>query len=265
MNLSKEEITKKNKLYHDKIASIYDLSQERNHPKVKELYTQIFEEIFKNLDSSGSKKLEVLDIGCGTGGLEEFLNPFKNNILGIDVSEEMLKIAKKKYPKVTYKNIDIYGFKSTKKFDLIVGNAILHHLKDYEFCLEKLIKLLKPGGCIYFGHEPNYFVYKNFSSIISLYRKFVSDKRSVDLNVKGKLESLAEYHMYYSKGINPFKLGKFFEDNNFHKVRIRLSNREFIASLEDRVGFKLIDYVPRIFLDCFGLFSRSFYLTAFKK
>jgi SAM-dependent methyltransferase len=75
-----------------------------------------------------NKKTKVLDIGCGTGfSLEYFLEIGANlkNILGIDVSKEMLKIAKSK--KFNVYEIGFLNLEKLlpKKFDVIISISAL--------------------------------------------------------------------------------------------------------------------------------------------
>lgn len=63
----------------------------------------------------------VLDVGCGLGDLYGYLTGrWEIQYLGIDISEKMLEIAKKKYPEVTFKLHDM-----TKKLDMKFGYVLL--------------------------------------------------------------------------------------------------------------------------------------------
>ena len=79
-----------------------------------------------------SKKIKVLDIGCGNGRLYSFLQEKINKYIGIDVSQKLIDIAQNKYPKVCFKKMDMVNLKtlSTKKFDIIFFIASFHHLSS---------------------------------------------------------------------------------------------------------------------------------------
>lgn len=262
--LSAKTISKINARYHDIISSFYDTYQEQNHPKVVALYKDFFQEIFFYLNKVNSSKLHILDIGCGTGYLEQFLKPEKNSIVGIDVSAKLLTYAKKKYPRVAYKLKDAYDL-DNGSYDLIVENSVLHHIKDYEKVLDKMVSLLKPRGCIFLGCEPNYFCYHYLSFMKTFFRKFLPDKRELKTpKIKEEYERFAEYHMYFSDGINPFKLKKFFQDRGFFRVDVKFSSREFFAGMIDRVNLHIIDYIPNALMDASSRLSRLFYLIAYR-
>jgi SAM-dependent methyltransferase len=54
------------------------------------------------------KKQSAIDFGCGTGKAFEYLSPSFNQVLGLDISGELLKIAKTRgYKNITYKRADL--------------------------------------------------------------------------------------------------------------------------------------------------------------
>ena len=40
-------------------------------------------------------------------------------------------------------------------FDLVLGHAVLHHLPDLERCFAEFLRVLKPGGTLFFAGEPS--------------------------------------------------------------------------------------------------------------
>ena len=71
--------------------------------------------IDKFLESLNGK--EILDIGCGLGNLTNYMNEHGFNVIGIDLSDEMLKIAKSKYKHITFKKMDMREINIDKQFD----------------------------------------------------------------------------------------------------------------------------------------------------
>lgn len=93
----------------------------------------------------------ILDIGCGTGKSTMPFTKQGYKILGIDLSSDMIKQAKKlssKYKNVNYK---VCSFEKTsfnkKSFDLILAGQSFHWLNP-KIALNKIEKLLKPQGNI---------------------------------------------------------------------------------------------------------------------
>jgi len=98
-----------------------------------------WEKAFKAVNVVENTK--VLDLGCGNGRFYEFLE--KNTeerfeYTGIDNNKELLNIAKEKYPKGKFENIDILENieRIEGTYDLVVGFGITHHIPNKEFRLK---------------------------------------------------------------------------------------------------------------------------------
>ena len=92
---------------------------------------------------SKNKVQTILDIGCGTGNHDVLFAKKGYKICGIDVSEEMINIAKSRIN--TLHNINFYigkseSFRLGKKFDVVVS---LFHVMSYQIKNESLYGSLK--------------------------------------------------------------------------------------------------------------------------
>ena len=73
----------------------------------------------------------VLDIGCGTGTLNQYINP--GSYLGIDINLDFVKLAKKKYPGLSFKVMNIVDEKLPRgRFEYFFIMNVLHHLTDQQ-------------------------------------------------------------------------------------------------------------------------------------
>lgn len=104
------------------------------------------------------KKLisSVIEFGCGTGWLSNSLAYYYGKkIKGIDFTEKALGIAKSVSSKLkllnTFESCDIFDYKDTKKYDLVISLGVLHHTKDCEAAFKSISKFVKPGGYLYVG------------------------------------------------------------------------------------------------------------------
>lgn len=100
--------------------------------------------------------MTVLELGCGTGYFTRELARSGAEIVAIDVSPELLEIAKSNCsaPNVCYEIQNAYELSYRDDvFDSVVGSSVLHHL-EVEAALREIFRVLKPGGAIYFT-EPN--------------------------------------------------------------------------------------------------------------
>lgn len=96
-----------------------------------------------------------LEIGCGTGKNTTFLMTKGEQIVSVDLSENMLAIARQKITakNVTFLKADLNGeWNFThQKFDLIVCSLVLEHIENIRRIFQQMDKHLLPGGIVYIG------------------------------------------------------------------------------------------------------------------
>ena len=99
------------------------------------------------------EKVKILDIGCGGGLLSEPMNRMGADVVGIDASEENIKIAKlhakKNKLKIKYLCASPENLKIDTKFDVILNMEIIEHVEDVDFFLKSCSKLLKKNGIMF--------------------------------------------------------------------------------------------------------------------
>jgi len=104
-----------------------------------------------------NKESLVLDVGCGTGKSTIPFAKTKSKIIGIDISKNMLNVAKMlsaKHKNITYEQISYEKFASpTSTFDLILFGTSLHWL-DSKVVYGKTNILLKENGYMALFWEP---------------------------------------------------------------------------------------------------------------
>ena len=97
-------------------------------------------------------EMEVMEFGCGSGATAIAHAPRVNHISAIDISENMLDVARRNAADANIQNITF--LKSTiddfeapdGSFDVVLGLSILHLLPNKEAAIAKVYKMLKPGG-----------------------------------------------------------------------------------------------------------------------
>jgi ubiquinone/menaquinone biosynthesis C-methylase UbiE len=96
--------------------------------------------------------MEVMEFGCGTGSTAIALAPCVKQIVAVDFSSKMVEIAQrkadaKKIGNVTFKRAPIDNFSvPDQTLDVVLGNNVLHLLKNKEEVISRVHKMLKPGG-----------------------------------------------------------------------------------------------------------------------
>lgn len=96
----------------------------------------------------------VLEVGCGTGTVAIELAGSVGHVHAVDLSEEMIRIARKRAADAGVTNVtfhvgsvdDLADF-HPGQFDMICALNLLHLLEDRGAALAKFFELLKPGGC----------------------------------------------------------------------------------------------------------------------
>lgn len=101
-----------------------------------------------------SPTASLLDIACGTGEFERLLlveHPTQQ-IVGVDISEKMLAIARQKcqvYPNVSFQVASASALPlANNSFDIIVSANAFHYFDDPDLALREMKRVLKPEGTI---------------------------------------------------------------------------------------------------------------------
>ncbi|MDX6253581.1 MAG: hypothetical protein QOF10_6941 [Kribbellaceae bacterium] len=91
----------------------------------------------------------AVDVGCGSGLAAARLADDFDHVLGVDLSEPMIAIARAKRPRpnVEYRVADLFDL-DDDGFDLVYSHTMLHHLPNYRAGLDQLKSLVRPGGTV---------------------------------------------------------------------------------------------------------------------
>ena len=193
-----EKYKEKSRKTFNEVASEFDEKDHKISSRAKEF-------IFRKMIVRDKDK--VLDVACGTGTL---LKRISKDIhiegYGIDIAENMIKIAKEKCPDMTFKVADSENIPfSDEYFDVMTVSAAYHHFPDVDSFAKEANRVMKEAGLLYIA-DPYYS------------------------NLKGKLinKLLPLSHSGDVKFYTPQEIVDNFEDNNFvckkvlHKDNIQL-------------------------------------------
>lgn len=103
------------------------------------------------------KDAKIIDIACGDGAFCEHLasNGF-NNVLGIDVSDEIIKRHREKFngSGVRYEVMDFFDLPDDEVYDVVFCKLLLHHIQPEDECrfLREINSIVNPkGGLLFFS------------------------------------------------------------------------------------------------------------------
>ncbi len=111
------------------------------------------ETVKKNIKDVKGKR--VLDVACGSGSSIEIIYSLgAKEVVGIDVSSEVINIAKKKFPenKFLVKDISCDSFDELNKFDIITAIFLFEYAQKKEILvsmIRNISQLIYPGGNFY--------------------------------------------------------------------------------------------------------------------
>ena len=185
----------------------------------------------------------VLDITCGTGAQAIFLDKKGYKVTASDLSKEMITVAKKKYPKLDFKQGDIRTSKHGE-FDAVISifNAIGHlSKKDFERAVNNIGENLGGGGYYIFDIFNLDFMRHGF-----LKHEFIDTAKEVDgkkfvrFNKPTFDEENGIMHMhqktYIQEGNNKPKIAK--EDWD-----MQIYSSEQLKEILERNGFEVINFL----------------------
>jgi 2-polyprenyl-3-methyl-5-hydroxy-6-metoxy-1,4-benzoquinol methylase len=235
---------KQTKFFFEKDAKNW--SRKSDFKKNKILNT-IQERNFYVLNQAKKYKLKtLLDIGCGSGDLCFEAAKFMNKSVGIDFSNNMIKIANKNFKRKNLKflNEDFLEFKLKEKFEIISANGFIEYISinDIKKFLKISKNLLTKNGYLTFGTRNK------------LFNLFSLNKFSLNEYEKKK------FGQFYKESIwlNNLSLKKFInlKSQNINKasskqpktginvdVRHQFSPLQIIGLLK-KENFKVIDFFP---------------------
>ncbi|MFZ3044072.1 MAG: class I SAM-dependent methyltransferase [Minisyncoccia bacterium] len=94
----------------------------------------------------------VLDVGCGSGVKSKYLSDRGFSVIGIDISDKLLDIAKREASGVEFRELSMLDLDAMHEtFDGVFAQASLLHIpkKDVGTVVKKMVERLAPNGLLY--------------------------------------------------------------------------------------------------------------------
>lgn len=195
----------------------YTIKQLTEYSVHNNRYLSIIEKYMKH-------DIKVLDVGCGTGFISNlFALKYHSNFVGIDFSSAADVASQfacdNNITNAHFLKQDLFDYKSTDQYDIIIGMSVLTHVPDYIRAIEYLKSFLAPGGIMIIGL---YNTYGNWA------------KRNFKINFNNSRLKLDQIS-------NPYE--------------VTLTNQQVLALWPD---YKLIEAMPSFYnhgIDFYNIFN----------
>ena len=189
------------------------------------------------LDNQISRTWLVLEVGCGTGQLSNFLGTAGRIVFGTDICLNSLNMGQRfklnnGLKTVYFIQMNLFKPVFTKRlFDLIICNGVLHHTSDPFAGFVSISELLKPGGFIVIG------LYNKFG------RVWTDVRRGIFKLSKNRLQFLDPY--LRRRDIGTGKKRIWFADQYLNPHESKHSFDEVLGWF-DKTDFEFINSIPKI-------------------
>jgi 2-polyprenyl-3-methyl-5-hydroxy-6-metoxy-1,4-benzoquinol methylase len=259
-------------IYHDFESKTYDES----HVSIK-----LSDKYWKNATNyvcnyfKNQNDLLVLDFGCCTGFASEQIIKNRNlefkisKLYCYDLSESMIAESKKKFDNNSKLNFysDKDGFlqllEENKNFDLVVCNALLHHILEPEKLLVQFSELINKDGILIIGHEPNKLFYQSkiLQFVTQSYRYYKRVVNKISNLIKNKKVNFKQdlTTLTYCKLLEKNLIDESFPKKIIPKlVDIHVPMGDLKKQPWGELGFNA-DYVVKNSNNCFALLEQMTY------
>lgn len=97
----------------------------------------------------------VVDLGCGSGIFTHLLQQRGYRCFGVDLSPNLVALAKAKYSDIEFQIGDIEHLPfADASFDGVLLSGVVHHLPERSLCAAEVFRILRPGGK-FVAFDPN--------------------------------------------------------------------------------------------------------------
>lgn len=193
----------------------------------------------KLLDDQIPFGVRILDCGCGTGQLTNFLAIANRAVIGTDICLNSLRMGQEFKEKNALKRAFFYQMNlfrpcfKPESFDLVISNGVLHHTSDPFLAFKTISRLVRPKGYILIG-------------LYHKYGRIITDIRRRIFNItKDKFKFLDR--RIISKDISQAKRDAWFMDQYKNPHESKHTIGEVLQWL-DETGFTFVNSIPKTVL-----------------
>ena len=189
------------------------------------------------LDEQIPYNSRVLEIGCGTGQLANFLAAGCRTVVGTDLCMNSLRLAEQfrrenELARVRFVQMNLFKpALRPEEFDVVLCNGVLHHTSDPFGGFATISRLVRPGGHIVIG-------------LYNKYGRLFLDARRVMFKLTGGRFKTIDPYLRKTK-MSAGKRDAWFHDQYCHPHESKHTMGEVLEWF-DKCGFDFINGVPKL-------------------
>jgi len=157
------------------------------------------ESILKILKKNNAKG--VLDVGCGLGKVTAYLAQKGLDVVGIDVSERLINLAREKAEKnnlnIPFEIIELDKFQAEEKFDAVLFAGVLEHIEEEVQMMSDAKRLLNENGKIVITDIPAFqFLYMERDRRVGHLRRYTMKGMRKKMQAAGYEDIQMKYYNF---------------------------------------------------------------------
>jgi SAM-dependent methyltransferase len=153
----------------------------------------------------------TLDVGCGGNNINTLeLGRRAKNVVGLDSSDEAIRLAKKYYPELTIIKGTWPDFNFKEQFDCITFFDVLEHIDDEALALKKAQENLTPGGTVLLTLPALSLLWSEHDEIAHHKRRYTKSylKKLIKNNTDLRIERITYFNTFLFPVVLGFRLAK---------------------------------------------------------
>ena len=212
-----------NKVLNYKTKEYREITNESNEIKNLSFLSNELNNQLRFIEIDNLKNSDILDVGCGTGFLLDYLKKYSKSTSGVEKNKEFLKFLRKS-GHIAYSDLH----EVDKKYELITSFNVIEHVDNVISFIKSMYNLLKKNGTLIIETPNSNDIlldlvgdeFKSFYYRIQ-HRNYFNEK---SLNNLMKLCGISNYSFSYSQkyGLNNlFNWVKYKEPGSMNKYEIK--------------------------------------------